>query len=214
MLKEIFARLTSKHTLAAIALAALSAGAVANPAYAIVLPWSGAGSGGTPNLDGQPTFSLGDTWVLANSNTTWQITLNNGTQPSIFNQTGFNNSNGTFATGFQFTINSGVAGINTAGTELIDVTTGKTWLANFSLGGPSQRVTFTAPAGTQLSMSDNYLLDIDFAGAANPAQFSFAALWSDTSIPVTGVPEPASLPILGAAVLGLFMLRRHLQIAA
>src|SRR5665213_1526270 len=198
MLKEIFARLTSKHTLAAIALAALSAGAVANPAYAIVLPWSGAGSGGTPNLDGQPTFSLGDTWVLANSNTTWQITLNNG----------------TFATGFQFTINSGVAGINTAGTELIDVTTGKTWLANFSLGGPSQRVTFSAPAGTQLSMSDNYLLDIDFAGAANPAQFSFAALWSDTSIPVTGVPEPASLPILGAAVLGLFMLRRHLQIAA
>ncbi|MDE2227451.1 MAG: PEP-CTERM sorting domain-containing protein [Alphaproteobacteria bacterium] len=196
-------------SVAAVAAAAIFAGVLATPAYAIVVPWSGAGSGGTPDLDGQPFLpppALGDTWQLVNSNTTWQIQLNSGATPSIFNQTLFSNSFGTFATAFQFTINSGVAGIGSA--QLVDVTTGKTWASSLSLGSPAQRATLDAPAGTQLGALDQYTLDINFTGAADPGTFSFAALWSDSPIS-SSVPEPATWSLFGAAALALVMMRRR-----
>ncbi|HLJ52023.1 MAG TPA: hypothetical protein VKT24_01485, partial [Rhizomicrobium sp.] len=149
----------------------LIGGVAATPAHAIVVPWSGAGSSGT---DGAPTTNLGDSWQLTNSDMTWAITPS----PSTFNSTLFNNSFGTFATAFQFTINSGVPGIGSA--QLVDLTTSQTWNTAISLA--AQRVTLNAPAGTQLNQGDSYSLDIGFTGAANPGTFSFAALWSDSPI--------------------------------
>jgi hypothetical protein len=120
------------HALAlrALALGAICVGLAASPAYAIVVPWSGAGDNGAlvADLDDQPFLAspaLGDTWQIVNFNLIWQTELNSGATPSLFNQTGFSNSNGTFATLFQYTINSGAPGI--AGGSLVDLTTGKTW---------------------------------------------------------------------------------------
>jgi len=177
----------------------LIGGVAATPAHAIVVPWSGAGSSGT---DGAPTTNLGDSWQLTNGNMTWAISPS----PSFFNVPLFNNSNGTFATGFQFTINSGVAGIASA--QLVDMTTSQTWNTAISLA--AQRATLTALAGTQLSADDKYTLDINFTGAADPTMFSFAALWSDTPISNnTSVPEPTTLSLLGFAALALFAMRRR-----
>jgi len=214
-------RLMSLRTLAvrALALGVICGGfgLAAQPAHAIVVPWSGAGNnaGLAPNLDGQPFLAppaLGDTWQIVNLGTTWQLETNGGLTPSIFNWNGvtpyFSNSLGSFATGFQYTINSGVSGINPVGTQLVDVTTGKTFAESVTLA--NQRVTFTAPFGSQLSAGDSYLLDINFLGAVNPAQFSFAALWTDSPItPPVGVPEPAAVPVLAAAAAAFYLMRRR-----
>lgn len=186
---------------AAAVAAAIIVGVSATPAHAIVVPWSGAGSSG---VDGAPTTNLGDTWQLTNSNMTWAI----APTPSPFNSTLFNNSFGTFATAFQFTVNSGVAGISSA--QLVDLTTSQTWSTAFSLGSPAQRVTLDAPGGTRLSANDLYTLDIGFTGAADPSTFSFAALWSDSPISNTSVPEPTTLSLFGVAALGLVAMRRRM----
>ena len=185
----------------------LIGGVAATPAHAIVVPWSGAGSSGT---DGEPTTNLGDSWKLLNGIMTWDIVPSpafTSPAPSFFNVPLFNNSNGTFATGFQFTINSGVAGIASA--QLVDMTTSQTWNTAISLA--AQRVTLSAPSGTQLSANDEYSLEIGFTGAADPGTFSFAALWSDTPISNnTSVPEPTPLSVLGVAALALFAMRKRL----
>lgn len=186
----------------------LIGGVAATPAHAIVVPWSGAGSSGT---DGEPTTNLGDSWKLLNGNMTWDTVPSpafTSPTPSFFNVPMFNNSNGTFATGFQFTINSGVAGIASA--ELVDMTTSQTWNSAISLA--AQRATLSAPAGTQLNASDEYSLEIGFTGAADPSTFSFAALWSDSPISNnTSVPEPTTLSLFGVAALALFAMRRRLS---
>lgn len=170
-------------SIAAVA-AALIVGVAATPAHAIVVPWSGAGSSG---VDGAPTTNLGDTWQLTGSNMVWAISPS----PSTFDSTAFSNSFGPFATAFQFTINSGVAGIGSA--QLMDLTTSQTWNTAISLA--AQRVTLSAPTGTQLSAGDQYTLDINFTGAATPSTFSFAALWSDSPVSNTSVPEPTTLSL-------------------
>ncbi|MGH7014872.1 MAG: PEP-CTERM sorting domain-containing protein [Stellaceae bacterium] len=179
--------------------AAFVVGGAATPAHAIVVPWSGAGSSG---IDGAPTTNLGDSWQLTNGNMTWAITPS----PSAFNSALFNNSFGTFATAFQFTINSGVAGIGSA--QLVDLTTSQNWNSAISLA--AQRVTLNAPAGTQLNAGDQYALDINFGGAADPGTFSFAALWSDSPISNTSVSEPTTLSLFGIAALALVVMRRQL----
>lgn len=192
---------------AAVVAAALGVGMSATPAHALVVPWSGAGSSGT---DGAPTTDLGDSWKLLNGNMTWDIvpsTAFTSPAPSFFNVPLFNNSFGTFATAFQFTINSGVSGISTA--QLDDITTGQNWSSAISLG--SQRVSLTAPTGTMLNANDEYSLEIGFSGAADPGTFSFAALWSDSPISNNNsVPEPTTLSLFGAAALALLALRRRL----
>jgi hypothetical protein len=200
-LRAFSARSLSIATVAA----ALIVGAAATPAHAIVVPWSGAGSSGA---DGAPTTNLGDSWKLFNGNMTWDIVPSpsfSAPATSIFNVPGFNNSLGTFATAFQFTINSGVAGIASA--QLDDVTTGQIWNGAISLA--SQRATLTAPTGTELSANDQYTLDIGFAGAADPSTFSFAALWSDSPVLSTSVPEPTTLSLFGLAALALVLMRRR-----
>jgi hypothetical protein len=187
---------------AAAVAAAIVVGISATPAHAIVVPWSGAGSSG---VDGAPTTNLGDTWQLTNSNMTWAI----APTPSPFVSTLFSNSFGTFATAFQFTVNSGVAGISSA--QLVDLTTSQTWSTALSLGSPAQRVTLDAPSGTQLSAGDLYTLDINFTGAADPSAFSFAALWSDSPISNTSVPEPTTLSLFGVAALALVAMRRRVR---
>lgn len=102
--------------------AALIVGVAATPAHAIAVPWSGAGSSG---VDGAPTTNLGDTWQLTGSNMVWAISP----APSTFDSTVFSNSFGPFATAFQFTINSGVAGIGSA--QLMDLTTSQTGTRRF-----------------------------------------------------------------------------------
>lgn len=183
----------------AAVVAALLIGLPTMPAHALVVPWSGAGSSG---IDGAPTTNLGDSWQLTGGNMTWAITP----APSSFNSALFSNSFGTFATAFQFTINAGVAGIGSA--QLDDITTGQIWNTAISLA--SQRVTLTAPSGTQLSANDQYTLDIGFTGAADPSTFSFAALFSDSPISNTSVPEPTTLSLFGAAALALVAMRRRL----
>ncbi|MDE2513061.1 MAG: hypothetical protein KGL22_03065 [Alphaproteobacteria bacterium] len=56
-------------------------------------------------------------------------------------------------------------------------------------------MTLSAPTGTQLNAGDQYTLDINFTGAANPSTFSFAALWSDSPVSNTSVPEPTTLSL-------------------
>ncbi|MDE1902529.1 MAG: hypothetical protein KGI46_01590 [Alphaproteobacteria bacterium] len=201
--RSLFARFLSIAAVATF----LVGGVAATPAHAILVPWSGAGSSGT---DGAPTTNLGDSWKLLNGNMTWDIVPSpafTSPAPSFFNVPLFNNSNGTFATGFQFTINSGVAGI--AAAQLVDMTTSQTWNSAISLA--AQRVTLSAPAGTQLSANDQYSLEIGFTGAADPGTFSFAALWSDTPTSNnTSVPEPTPLSVLGVAALALFAMRKRL----
>lgn len=196
-------------SLRAFSVRILSAGAVAamlvlgvatTPAHAMVVPWSGAGSNG---IDGAPITNLGDIWQLTNGNLTWAI----APSPSTFDSTAFSNNFGPFATAFQFTINSGVPGISSA--QLVDLTTGQSWASVLTLGSPAQRVTLDAPAGTQLSASDLYTLDIDFSGAADPGTFSFAALWSDVPNSNTSVPEPATWSLFGIAALALVAMRRR-----
>ncbi|MDE2165994.1 MAG: PEP-CTERM sorting domain-containing protein [Alphaproteobacteria bacterium] len=184
---------------AAAVAAALVVGLSTTPAHALVVPWSGAGSSG---IDGAPTTNLGDNWQLTGGNMIWAITPS----PSNFNSANYSNSFGTFATAFQFTINSGVAGIGSA--QLDDITTGQIWNTAISLA--SQRVLLTAPSGAQLSEGDQYTLDINFTGAADPSTFSFAALWSDSLISSTSVPEPGTLSLFGVAVLALVAMRRRL----
>jgi len=125
--------------------------------------------------------------------------------PSTFDSTAFSNSFGPFATAFQFTINAGVAGIGSA--QLMDLTTSQTW--NTALSLAAQRVTLSAPTGTQLNAGDQYMLDINFTGAANPGTFSFAALWSDSPVSNTSVPEPTTLLLFGIAALALVAMRRR-----
>jgi hypothetical protein len=198
LLRALYARILSVATIAAVL---IIVGAIATPAHALVVPWSGAGSSG---IDGAPTTNLGDSWQLTNGNMTWAIIPS----PSTFNPgpLPFTNNLGSFATAFQFTINSGVAGINSA--VLQDTTTGKIWNAAISLA--SQRVTLDAPAGTQLNAGDLYALDINFAGAADPSTFSFAALWSDSPTSNTSVPEPTTLSLFGVAALALVVMRRRM----
>lgn len=184
-------------SIAAVA-AALIVGVAATPAHAIVVPWSGAGSSG---VDGAPTTNLGDTWQLTGSNMVWAISPS----PSTFDSTAFSNSFGPFATAFQFTINSGVAGIGSA--QLMDLTTSQTWNTAISLA--AQRVTLSAPTGTQLNAGDQYTLDINFTSAATPSTFSFAALWSDSPVSNTSVPEPTTLSLFGIAALALVAMRRR-----
>lgn len=205
ILRAFCTRILSITTVAA----ALTFGVAATPAHAIVMPWSGAGSSGT---DGAPTTNLGDSWKLFNGNMTWDIVPSpsfGAPASSFFNVPGFANSLGTFATAFQFTINSGVAGIASA--QLDDVTTGQIWNTAISLA--SQRVTLTAPSGTELSANDAYTLDIGFAGAADPTTFSFAALWSDSPVSNTSVPEPTTLSLFGFAALALVLMRRRVVTA-
>lgn len=184
----------------------LSGGVAATPAHAIVVPWSGAGSSGT---DGEPTTNLGDSSALLNGNMTWDIVPSpafTSPAPSFFNVPGFNNSNGTFATAFRFTINSGVAGITSA--QLVDMTASQTWNTAISLA--AQRVTLSVPASTQLNANGEYTLEIGFTGAADPSMFTFAALWSDSPISnTTSVPEPTTLSLFGVAALALFVMGRR-----
>ncbi|MGH6999929.1 MAG: PEP-CTERM sorting domain-containing protein [Stellaceae bacterium] len=139
---------------------------------------------------------------MTGGNMVWAI----APSPSNFNTAAFNNSFGTFATAFQFTINSGVAGIGSA--QLVDLTTSQTWNTGISLA--AQRATLTAPSGTQLNAGDQYTLDINLTGAADPNSFSFAALWSDSPISNNSVPEPTTLSLFGVAALALFAMRRRI----
>lgn len=201
--RSLFARFLSIAAVATF----LIGGVAATPAHAIVVPWSGAGSSG---VDGAPNANLNDTWALINGNTTWQIATPAGqflSAPTFGPTTSV--GNGLFATAFMFTFNAGAPGISSA--SLIDTTTGQTWNTNITASNSVTLSALTGPSGLPLSQNDAYTLDINFAGAATPNTFSFAALWSDTPISNnTSVPEPTPLSLLGVAALALFVMRKHL----
>ncbi|HEY0525040.1 MAG TPA: PEP-CTERM sorting domain-containing protein [Stellaceae bacterium] len=129
-----------------------------------------------------------------------------------FNPGNFSNSNGTFATNFDFIFLKGVAGaIDTTPpsspfgfeltTRFVDITKGQLWQAEFV---SAKEVHFIAPPGSRIDAGDQFFVNITFTGPVDLKRFSFAALWDDTVI-----PEPATLALVGSGLLGLGLVRRR-----
>ncbi len=198
-------RSMKKVALATVALAATLA--MANSAGAVIVgisaPLVDPKAPGVDPLDDAFTTTLGGL--------SWQM----GQQ--AFNTTGKVYGDGlTDATIFRFTLNNGVpSGINLdpSKTFFTDVTTGKTWLAVFyNAGNPNQRVEFTAPAGTFLSMNDQFKVSVGFLAPVDANRYSWSASWDNT---YSATPEPGvwALMIAGFGMAGVALRRRRVAAA-
>jgi hypothetical protein len=117
------------------------------------------------------------------------------------------------ATIFQFTLNNGVNNgikLTAANTFFTDITTGKTWTPTFfTISGKTQRVTFTAPAGTFIKPNDQFQARVGFITPLDTKRYSWSANWDNT------VPEPATwaLMLSGFAFAGATLRRRREALA-
>ncbi len=194
-----------QKSLAGLSIAALGMGLFANaPAYAMLAPFGGGATGTDP---------LGHAWTANNTSgiSSWGEP-GNGDGTIGFNPATFSSPDANpHATEFDFIFLKGVSGtINRFGSSAFeDVTTGAAWTPTY-VGSLGQEVDFKAPSGTQISPGDKFFVNVIFTGAVDPRTFSFAGLWEDAAF-TTSVPEPASMAIFGAGLLGLaaFGRRKH-----
>lgn len=210
----------------AAALAAMGMGLVALPALAVQVTFASNDSTLVGPQTGADT--LGNTWQTSNgpANDNSSFTMANAAEaPQAFNRLNVSNGLGTFAHAFQMTLNSsqnslGFHGISqgAVASGLVndfvvkptsDSTTWISWTPTYDLldsaFGLFQRIRFTAPVGTQLSKGEDFNLNVNFAGIMTNDS-GWSASWDDRLAvvpPDNSVPEPGSLLLMGAGMMGL-----------
>jgi hypothetical protein len=216
----------------AIALMVIGAGLAAMPAQAVQTTFASPLSTLTPvAISG--TNALGDLWESyngpANINSNFGMSDHNAT-PQTFNHLNINNSNGTYATSFQLTMNKSQDAIGFKGLiqgpvssglstsfivkpDLADASTWISWIRTYNLmdsgSGLYQQVLFTAPIGGKLNQGDYFNVDVNFAGLLTP-DAGWAASFDDRALQ-SNVPEPGSLALMGLGLVGLISVFRRKQ---
>lgn len=210
----------------AAALAAMGMGLVSLPALAVQVTFASNDSTTVGPQTGADT--LGNTWQTSNgsANTNSSFTMANAAEdPQAFNILNTSNGLGTFANSFQMTLNSSQNSVGFHGLYLgtvesglvndfivkptTDPSTWISWTTTYDLldstYGLYQRIRFTAPTGTQLSQGESFNLNVNFAGIMT-SDSGWAASWDDRLAvvpPDNSVPEPGSMLLMGAGMMGL-----------
>ena len=189
----------------AVGVAATAGLALATSASAMIAPFGGAANGTDP---------LGQTWVTDNTfGPAWgEPGLGLGNQN--FNPAGNTDITGNnwanrlsfiFLEGVNGSVLKSVGNANFTDTRFYDQTTNQFWLKSY-VG--NDKVVFTAPTGSRISMGDSFFVNVDFTGPVDVSHFSFAGLWTDAG---GSVPEPATwaMMLMGFGLIGMTARRQR-----